>query len=401
MADSAIEPRSSVAIRASKLSLTMACPASLVDDDGPRLVGDKALSTIGTSAHRVLTGRIAGQRLDTEDVAEQDKVDADELGMLVGRSWSIWIKELQAFFADPIVEKPLAFRDEEAGLFLSGHPDVISTMALQKEKQIRLADFKTGYLDDDHEHQLRGYAWLCLNNWPTAQSVYAAVIRPREGTRDGWVWTRDELHIWYADLLSTVRRTSDYNPDPRWCSRCPRGLTCDAKTAMLRQAASILLELPANDVSGLGEPRLLDLPDDPVEKGTLLSRLKDRAKHLTEVAEFATKLVKIEVLVAGGSLPTNDGKELVVSDQKQRHIVPSLAWAILRDALGEEALIEECVKIGKGDVEAAIKKTAGTGAKGQVAKELIERLDQAGAMETVVIQKLETKKSPRRIGVSA
>jgi hypothetical protein len=162
-----------------------------------------------------------------------------------------------------------------------------------------------------------------------------------------------------------------------------------------------LLTLP-NETSGLteDEPRMLHLPDDLVARGTLLSLIKDRAKAVADAAEFALRLVKIEVLAAGGLLPTEDGRELVVTEQQQRHIIPSPAWAILRDAIGEERLIEECVKISKGEVETAAKESAGRGAKGKAVMELMAKLESAGAIETTTVQRLETKKQSKKIGVT-
>ena len=401
MAES-IDRRTPIQLRASRLPLTMACSASLVDDGSPRLARDNELAKLGTAAHLVVTDRIAGRYndADIDEIAARFMVDPGELGMLVGRAWSIWNLEMKAFFAAPQVEEYLSFSDDDAGLLLTGHADIISTMALESERQARIADIKTGFRDDDHGHQLRAYAFLAIQKWPTAETVYAAVIRPREGTRDGWVWTREELYGWYAELLAKLAKRNEYNPDPRWCGICPRGLSCPAKGVMLSNALSLLLET-TDQVTGLDPVRLTGLPADPVERGTMLAALKDRAKAITDACEFAMKLVKIEVAEAGGRLPTDDGRELVIVEQTQRQIVPAKAWDILAGTIGEGVVLEECVSISKGDVEVAVKRTAGKGMKGKVVAELMERLATAGAIEEKVIARLETKKLTTKIGVTA
>ncbi len=372
-----------LSLRCSKLPLVMACPASAVEDAFRVEPADDSAARLGTAVHHVLTNAVKGQHVEVSDACKMFGVeDVEEAERLCNWGWRAWTS-IMGHFPSPETEVPLEFIDEEAVATLTGHADVLSVVA--EESQLRLCDYKSGRLDSDHVAQLRGYAFLALKKYPDADSVYACVIRVRDQTVDGWVWTRKEMDAWYARFVERVKERSVYAPGPH-CGHCPRGATCPAKTAVLTQACSAL--------SLGGIPILMNgLPDDPAERGSSLLTALERAKMVQRCIDLLTDLVKADVSAYGGSVPTKEGGELRLVETLQKQLDPCLAWQPLVEAFGEEAVIHNAVKIGKGAVEDLARAGAPRGRKWQAVQDIFRRLDEAGAATSKPVVRLEVRRA--------
>ena len=368
-----------LSIRASHMPLVSACAAStLVVDGEPRLDSggeSVAPANLGTATHLCLTEHIKGNRLDWSDVANNYGVDSDELAKLARWGLDCW-GELRQWYPQPDVEVPLEFTDESNGIRLTGHVDVLSVTP----EQIRLADFKSGWVDADATQQLRAYGWLALHKFPTVPEVYAALVRFRDRRADGWVWSREQLTDWYSRFVEHLAgRTGPdpYNPGPH-CRFCPRGAVCPAKTQLIAQAAHALTMM-----NGDG------LPVEPAR----LAELVDKMALLTTVIDSARKLIKSTVQAAGGSLALGDGRELTVTTQDRRTLRVN---ADVRDYLAEKLPAEQwgqVVKASITELEKAVKSGVKRGGKGEAWMKTVADIEERDGIEVKQIERLEVRRS--------
>ncbi len=355
-------------IRCSRLPLAIACPASLAET-AYQLDGETDAADLGTAAHAWLAARISGIDASVDDVALDRGVPVADLAPLCWWGWQTW-EQLLEWFPGAMTEVPM-----KAGI-LTGTADVLS---LGDGRRLSVADFKSGRLDTDASEQIKGYAWLALQTYPEAESVYCAVIRIRDRVADAETYSRAQLDAWYARTVERLSRADLYNPGPQQCRVCPRGHTCPAKTALVRQSIAEVLDV--NDWE----------PIRAEANGQLYAELLDKIKLVEKACESGRGMIKAQVGLAGGRLETEDGRELVLSVSHRSKIVPAAAWPILTEALGADLLA--CVDVGKTKVEEKVKAKAGRGQKGAAVKDLMSRLEVAGALSKTTVETLEVKRN--------
>src|SRR5579859_5406568 len=362
------------AIRCSKLDLLAACAAAGAPQEWTS-AGNRGAADLGSAGHFIWTTGIAGEVAEVHDAAAKFQVDPDDLRELMDRfAWPAW-RSVLSYFPQPMTEAYYEWTAPD-GHKLTGHIDVLD---LSNPHEARITDGKSGRLDMPHDNQVKGYAWLVLQNHPELCQVRTCILRWRHRVADWAVYTRAGLEAWWDWMSGHLQDQTIFSPGPH-CGYCPRGATCPAKTALLQQACALLT---AGKFS---------LPADPLARAQVLLEVKERVKLLRDGLDQAHELVKAEVRAAGGIMDLGDGRALVLRDEKRRAINVRLGVGILQEALGPARLLE-MLKISKGDVEAAVGAKAGKGQKGKAIKELMDRLDSQGAMTTTITTKLEIKKN--------
>jgi hypothetical protein len=260
---------------------------------------------------------------------------------------------------------------------LTGHIDVLSIVG----DEVRIADFKTGWVDANHDEQLRGYCWLALQNYPDAKTAYAVVIRVRDQLVDTVRYLRHELDVWWGrrrELLSAD--PAYYSPGPH-CRHCHRAHECPGRTAIVQES-------------------LLRVLGDDSEIDTVPSRILDMMDRIALVQDECERFrdwVRVQVAAAGGTLSDGE-REIILKQTQQKQLIPRFCLSVLRTAISGDALFD-CVTVSKTKVEDALRATAPRGQKGTVVKEVFARLEQAGAIKNKVIERMEVRRCPQAIGV--
>ena len=359
-------------VRASAIGRAIACPASTVAPE-VRFDRQSPEAALGTAVHEALALYDAADPLTT--LASAHDVDAAELVQLVEKARSMWAG-VSDYFPHPLREHGLAY--DAGDVMLTGTADVFDVAG----EVVSVADYKTGWVARDAKDQLRAYCFMGLASNPQCASAIGIVIHIREGRHEKYVWTRAELYDWWARTAERLLQQDDYWPSPSACEFCLRAVECPARMAELRQAAYVL-RVGASDDGW-------SLPDSPAKRGPALASLREHAKELRSFCDSALELVRGEVLAHGGSMPAGDGKELVMTQQVTRHIAPKPAWPIMVTSIGITRLLE-CVKVGKTEIEKAVSSVEPRGQKGKAVKQLMHELDEAGALSTSVVQRLELR----------
>lgn len=362
-------------VRASSLPIVAACPESAYP---PQVAVAFAApeAALGTAIHATLAEWIrAGQegyQLPVE--ALLPGVEPTEVLALARRAWRQW-RELAVDFPDPQVEQSLTLASGEIS---SAHPDIYAVAGTEG----RILDFKTGRLDTDYEAQLRGYALLLLEAYPEVEHVRGAVLWIREGDVEVWDWSRAEILDWWATFQERRRGAEEYRPGSH-CAYCRRFHECQGAHVVLRQAA-LAVGAPASQI-------LASTQTDPPKAALAMGQVYAQIKMLRPRLEAAAELVKAAVTQAGGVLALGDGRELRLEKQEQKRISAAEGWDVLAKHFGEETL-RTLVTIAKGKLEDAVRAGAPRGQKGQAVTDLLERLDQAGALDRVVVTQLHMRR---------
>ncbi len=375
-----------LAVRCSSLPTACACPQA-VRPPAVKIDTADASARVGTAVHACLAGRISGEapENDVQLAAAANDVDPDDVGHLVYLGWKYWRERLAELFPDPEVELPLE-GEPIPGIRITGHADVFSVVEVE---QIRICDFKTGWADGSHEAQLRGYALLGLLRHPDATSVWACVVRLREGTIDGYLWSRAEVFAWFErHLQAWQKEDAPYKPGAA-CGWCWRSRECPAHAEALAHSVSLFSPVDGSAVA----TRVLDLaqPVLPLSPATVL----DAYRHLQAVAKVcddAREAIRAHVEAAGGRIADGE-RELVLLPQARREVVPSHRTVNeLAHLLGSWQPLYDAMKLSLTKLEGAAREQAPRGQKKEAALALVEMLDALGALVTTSAQRLTLRR---------
>lgn len=365
-------------IRASKAHLAFACGQSLKNPSVQiRVIGDDQART-GSAVHDAAPPHIAGVSFDKAELLRKWDVDEDEFAYLFGCLKRCW-RMLASWFPEPQTEqfREFVFLCQAPGgadLHLTGHIDVESVV----DDEVRIIDWKTGRIDDDHNDQVKIYSLLSMLHH-AKYKARAFVVRVRDVAADPFEYTREELLKWLggeADRLSDT----EYHVG-RHCTYCPRSHECPAKEALLKQSALVL----ANDAVAT------DFPIEPALRGPRLAAMLDRVKMLENFCRTFRAACKADVAGYGGELPAGDGRYLQINREERESIIYEDCEDILQEALGGR--LKQILKVSKTALLDAVKADAAM--KSAAANEMMERLRAAGAVKTTYIDKLELKRASK------
>lgn len=362
-------------IRASSLDRLLSCPASYEAPTGPRLSGPDDAARTGTALHAIMVPIVLGNpELDAHEIAEQYHVDADEVSMLRACARQLWDRVRDAF-PEPSCELEISenlFERHWANgtgdfLDLVGHVDVISCV----DNEVRVGDWKSGFVEARCENQLRAYAYLgimayrSMGHMVDRASVAQLRVRTREIIPARYTW--DQLQRWYAGAVNRLQGEPTYNPSADNCRYCPRRLECPGRQQLLRSEAAVLN----------GEFDLPTMTPEQLRNGVVAARV------LKSLCEDYLDAAKIEV-TARGDLPG-----LAVVQEERREILPE-AFDLLEKRLGLN-VVKSLAKFSKTAIEKVVKENAPRGRKGVEAAEFIEELEAGGVVNVKTIEKLEVR----------
>jgi hypothetical protein len=377
----------SLTVRCSRLPLIALCPGAAAKPE-IEINSDSEAARLGSAFHHLFTERVAGRYADFDAACARWRIeDKDELRKLCAWGWSTWNSRFREHFPEPMVEHSLEGRfyseDDEIELTITGTMDVVSVSG----DEARILDPKSGRLDLDHSEQLNGYRFLARCNFGVSR-VYAATMLVRKWESDGSWSSREEVDAWINALARKLSGPETFNPGEH-CGYCPRRNECDAYAGWLR------LNVGAFDAVALSIEQSRSL--EPRQRGQWLINALGVIKAVEKACERAREAVHAEVASAGGCLPTGEGREIYLATTRRRKVEPWPAWGLLSEQFGEERLIDCCVSLGIGKLEDLAGQDAGRGQKGAAKKDLIDRLDQLGAITRTTSERLETRRVPLQI----
>lgn len=365
-------------LRCSALPRIMACPASSAAP-AIRIVSDNDFARMGTAVHEVL-GKVVAEGLTTlpDDVdAIADKYRIEELDELRSLSW-FGLRAWQKIRAEArVLDVETQMSAEDADLRLTGSPDAL---AEGEDGALVVVDFKSGYVERDHRHQVMGYLFLA-SLCHAHDRFTGIVIWIRQGELETFTATRDELAAWYEEL-KTAAAGDAYSPGDH-CTYCPLAHECEARTNLVQTTGSDLVAFE----NGGWEPT-------PEAIGLLYPRMK-----LLEGAIENYKSILKDTIKKNGPVPTGDGRALTYPVQHRDNLYLDRIGTVLVeefDCSDMAGLVEkmgpDAVKITKRAIEEIAAAGAPKGGIGKAKAAIIEKLRDAGAIVEKSFPKLTLKK---------
>lgn len=365
-------------IRCSRLPLAVICPASQVE---PKItiLGDDTAARLGNAAHEAMQAIVMGDPVP-EDLGDKYGVDGAELDILIACGRKCW-EALAGWFPSPETEVSpgFGFSNDGLPLYLTGHVDVLQLENNPQGSPVSaiVADWKSGWQDVDASAQLKGYAWLVCQNYPTVERVGTVMVRLREQEAD-WAWhTRQQLDYWWERVSLFLQNVDAYNPG-RHCRFCPRRLECEAKDRYDATSLRLIEGTPASHHAAL-------------YMAAKPGAFYDRLRAVEDICENARELLRAAIGNSeGGSLPTEDGRQLFLKPVEMRSIDYADGEEVLSQYLGPEAM-RRVLTVRKTLVEDELGIIAPHYGKGKLIREVMARLEEAGAMRSKTIHRLEVR----------
>lgn len=344
-----------------------------IDTDGPA-------ARLGTAVHEWLAQKIATQTIGNDEhfetLAIKYNVKADDVRSLSLRAWKLW-REIEQWFPSPIVEGSLA--KDLGPVKLTGHVDV---MRYRPDTQtLFVNDHKTGWLDGDHSDQVKAYALMGLEQFPEASLVHTCIMRVRDFSTDFDQYSRDQLAAWSERVVDRLISDAEKYHPGRHCAFCPRRLTCEAYRDWIRWAMEILTGSTVVDL------KLATSPDPQT-----ITDVYDAKSNLDHCIKEAADVLKTLAHTNQGTLKKTDGMQLQLIDQIQTSIMFRQAWPILQKLVDED-FYNDVFTVEKGNLHKLVKLGAGHGQKGKAVAELMEQLEEAGAITENKVTRLENRKA--------
>jgi hypothetical protein len=355
-------------VRCSSLPLVAQCAAALVKP-AITIEADRGPADLGSAFHACMAAFVKSGTppvITIPDEASRWNVEAGELAPLVWWATKAWTEQLAVLYPNAQVEVALEAIDAEIGLTLTGHIDLMSWVP--EALEVRILDYKSGWIDADARQQLRGYGLLAILKYPDAKQVRISKLQVREGRIDTEVLTRDEITNWWVWLADHTAERETYRAGEH-CERCPRRLECNARLAEVKNTVKWITELA--NTSEHGTIELIEMDADTMT--TLLLAARAMAKTLDRVIGS----IRSEVSMRG----EGGYGRMHLKEQNRETIDLGRAYPILVEAIGADTLIP-LMKVSKKDVSQAIMANSPRGRKGPAVASVMEKLVEAGAINT-------------------
>lgn len=360
-----------IALRASSAPRADLCPVSATPAS-ERINWTNQYAQGGTAAHAAFTNFIRTGSASLDEVADENHIEVEDLKRSFNFLMGAWHK-VQDWFPSPMVERSMTMTDHKHGITLTGTTDLASLIG---DDEIRIADWKTGFLDHDCEAQVRCYCLMGMLEFDRKTSR-GMVLNTRLRGGEGWQWSLEELEAWWDKLAERI--VSERTPSPGLhCKFCQRWGECPAGRDYVRVSAGAIVELSDRYKTGDSLPMT---NDD-------LIHVAGMRQMVESACDTVQGFLRKEVASRGGEVLSSDNAtKLAISTSLKKEIEFARGRQVIADAIGVQEM-HQCAKFVKGDVETAVKEKAGRGQKGKAVAELMEQLDQVGAVSAVPVERL-------------
>lgn len=361
-------------MRASKRPIQYLCASSAAPAKYEIEAAKEAADT-GSISHRAHGAQISGDEYDHTAACNRAGIDPNEVELLLesGRRACMdlgIVDSTEPLTVNRTVYCEQSMDDPETGD--TGTPD----LAFVDDHIFTIVDWKTGYVDRDHYHQLAQYArngllWMRREHPEIEVSLCRTIVKNiRTQHRVSHLWSMDELEDWREDMVSREAQIGKvYNPDEH-CALCPHRFDCEARQKVLQGACAAL------SAESFGEEMTAER----------IGELYKTYRMVKSAMGNYDKALNI-LLAEGGSVPIGDGKALQKVESQQDKLVPNLAWSVLKAHGMTESQLSGLVSMAKGAVLKEATQGAPRGYKGKHQTRLLDELRKAGAVEKKTVSK--------------
>ncbi len=370
-----------IQLRCSGLPLNFKCPGSARPPALKiRTMSDPA--ALGIAAHTALQGVVTNGGPSPEELTElaiKEGVDTEDLRILLACGAKLWREVRESF---PGAETEVEIVADFGDFVLSGHPDLHSYRA----GVVRAGDWKTGRVDSDYSAQLKGYAVLLRRELEKAgievTEATGTVLWVRDCEAENYTLDSAAFDQFVASIREQIVNWDGTHHPGTHCTFCPRWHECEARVAHDRGAVETF---SSKQIRAIDIDELTHLSD-----GQKLE-LYHQAKLVAELAETVKGVVKRYIQTHGPIVA--DGQRLAVVPEERSKVVAEKAWDVLEESGFTHAEFVQCVNIGVTAMKSVTAKKAGRGHGAGAIRELMAKLETAGAVEKTVTERFEEKRA--------
>jgi len=320
---------------------------------------------LGTAKHEALAYIPQGLAAPTEEIAAKHAVAQDDIDIAVRIGERAW-REVGVYMPDAEVERKVI------SSVCRGTADVASVLMRDGVCQsISLADWKTGWGDNEHPNQLKGYA-LCLVEefgFPRKGAVSVFEIWTSHQQIRTTNLTEDELLAFRETMLGIIDKAErspgelEYRAGSH-CLYCQHKAGCPTRQAWMRSAVTALVGVDKTSITrddiGAAYMRFVEV---------------DRACRQFE------SLVK--AALEDGPIPLPDGRRVEYVESKREKIGAAGAIKALADRLDDNERAELLGDISKSALDNWAKAHSAKGKKAALLREVMAEIKSAGAVRSV------------------
>lgn len=387
-----------ITLRCSQLDRLMACPASVLQPAAnPNMTQVEAAhdaAGMGSAVHEALAEWINRETYDAATIMNRHGVqDAETFEMLTFAGIKLWGK-LAPHFDHARTEVEASEKLAENAT-LTGTMDVLSPVGHSKAI---IADWKTGFIDNGHDKQMTGYAYLIWRYLGAREDITIKGVLGylRHNYFKTMTFKAEDFHEFEHELVRNILPNPGRYVPGTQCEFCPIRHGCDARTKVARSTIDAMsypagLESPdtyeqAREMLTNLTPETRNLP----HVGELVSQLMFRIRLAEQAVEECRSLIKDAAERVGG-IPMPDGvHELAVETSERRNLDTSAAMPVLRKFLSN-AKIHAAANLSITKLESAVAADAPRGMKRKQIEDLNTELDRAGAVRLSPIKRLTMK----------
>lgn len=371
--------------RCSALPIAWSCAESQnAAPDEVRINQSSEPAEVGTAAHRWLASYVKGIELDKRQIAQEHGCDVDELSMLCAMGLKVLgqIKEkIGAVWWDALqTEVPLSAKLDD-WLSIVGTADLLG----RDSRTALVTDYKTGRIDSEYAHQLRGYAYCALDHFgPEVSEVVAITAWLREGYWDIERFTRAQIRDWADEYRKRIRNGRGiFNPGSH-CGYCSRKTNCPARQALIRQTVA--------DLSVEGAPVVAWTPETRAALGPQIGTMYGRVKLIEKAAEDFRDTLRADI-EQHGPISIGGGRQLALTPVNRRELDVAKARPVLASFVTQDE-IDAATKISVSAIEKAAVEKPPKGKGAQTKRDMTAALEAAQAITVNTTYSLrETKEN--------
>jgi CRISPR/Cas system-associated exonuclease Cas4 (RecB family) len=357
-------------VRSSSLPLLMTCSNAVLNPDG--------LDRAETFIEPAVLGNLV--HAECERLVKTGGWDPDSLRQRLSkpdfeRAWHLFqnfldvYREAAKYMTSPVTE--LGLQAELSHVHLTGHID----LSHMEAKRAFVIDYKTGRQHEDHFHQMAGYAFLIWDHAgrPMEYTVYVSAVYLEDKSVHSYTFNPESLLEWEKELAHQV--TQPRYSVSRKCANCSLADSCPAYLTYAKGARAMLLDTLE------GTPTWDDLTAE--ERGRIVDQMYLLEKAIDRVKQSLRNRVR-----RGGPLDVGDGKEYTLVPTDIKRVKPEVALPILQQRIGQNEDLLATLEISLDQALAAFATKAAKGKKASARRDLLQELDDAGAIERITTERM-------------
>ena len=355
-------------LHCSELPRVISCPASLnAPEDALKIDETGEYAAVGTAVHELMAALVTGERLEIAVVAEKHSVDPDEAGPLYHMGRQLWERyaPVVTVLGAEVKGRVMHVLPDGTEIEVVGMCDVLAETG---DEEGIVFDWKSGQIGRDYRAQVIAYAWQ-------HGATKAVTVWLRDRVVDVEDVTGDDIAKLRHDIDRAYANPEKYSPSDGNCMYCPRRFEPCPALVQMQKATLAIFE---GDTSLTPEQSIALYP---------------RVQLLEKAIKKYRANVKELLGGANGPIATGDGREVCLAERTKAKLDAYIVWDQWVEGGGVLEELAPALSVSKTALGKLIGAKAERGQKGKQIQAFLDRLREAGGIETRTEKFIQVRKS--------